>query len=241
MQPWFLLAERSCCVGTMVRPDRGRRNVVDMLPVSRHASSVNVREVAWDDPAAAGLRAAMSEELDPRLADHEARLAPVLAAAPEEITLTLLVEDDGEAIACGSLRKLPEPVDVDGASAGHEVKKLYVAPDHRRRGLATLLLAELRAAAAQAGDRALVLHTGTPMPEAVVFYQARGWQEIPPYGQYVDVADECLLRRGDDGPADGWRLTEQGLLERARWSGTLPGAPSPPRCRQPDFNNSCRR
>ncbi|WP_418607296.1 GNAT family N-acetyltransferase [Georgenia sp. SUBG003] len=160
-----------------------------MLPVSRHASSVNVREVAWDDPAAAGLRAAMSEELDPRLAGHGPRLGPALAAAPEEITLTLLVEDDGEAVACGALRRMPEPVDVDGASAGHEVKKLYVAPGHRRRGLATLLLAELRAAAAQSGDDALVLHTGTPVPEAVVFYQARGWREIPPYGQYVDVAD----------------------------------------------------
>jgi GNAT superfamily N-acetyltransferase len=189
MQPWFLLVERSCCVGTMVGQGRGLCNVVDMLPVSRHASSVNVRDVAWDDPAAAGLRAALSEELDPRLAQHGTRLGPVLAVAPEEITLTLLVEDDGEAVACGSLRRLSEPVDVDGARAGHEVKKLYVAPGHRRRGLATLLLAELRAAAAQAGEHALVLHTGTPMPEAVVFYQARGWQEIPPFGQYVDVAD----------------------------------------------------
>ena len=176
----------------MAQQGRGRGDVIDMLLVSRHATTVSVREVAWDDPAVAGLRAAMSEELDPRLAAHEAGLAPVLAAPADEVTLTLLVEDDGEPVACGSLRRLPDAVDVDGASARHEVKKLYVAPAHRRRGLASLLLAELRGAAAQAGDDALVLHTATAMPEAVVFYQERGWREIPPFGRYADVADVSI-------------------------------------------------
>lgn len=157
--------------------------------MSRHASTVQVRQVAWEDPAAAGLRAAMSDELDPRYADQEDRLGPVLAPRPEEVTLTLVVEDGDEPVACGSLRSLPAPVDVDGASAHHEVKKLYVAPGHRRRGLASLLLAELRAAAAQAGGDALVLHTGTLQPEALALYQARGWREIAPFGPYAEVAD----------------------------------------------------
>jgi GNAT superfamily N-acetyltransferase len=163
--------------------------MVEIETMSRHASTLQVREVEWEDPAAAGLRTAMSAELDPLYADQEARLGPLLAASPEEIALTLVVEDGDEPVACGSLRTLAEPVDVDGAPARHEVKKLYVAPGHRRRGLATLLLAELRAAAGQAGGSAVVLHTGTLQPEAAALYEARGWREIPAFGSYAEVAD----------------------------------------------------
>lgn len=155
----------------------------------RHASPLQVREVAWEDPAAAGLRAAMSAELDPRYADQEARLGPLLAPQPEQIALTLVVDDGDEPVACGSLRTLARPVDVDGAPALHEVKKLYVAPGHRRRGLATLLLEELRAAAGRDGADAVVLHTGTLQPEAVALYETRGWRPIPAFGPYTEIAD----------------------------------------------------
>ncbi|WP_345040045.1 GNAT family N-acetyltransferase [Georgenia daeguensis] len=158
----------------------------------RHASTLQVREVAWEDPAAAGLRAAMSAELDPRYADQEARLRPLLSPGPEQIALTLVVEDGDEPVACGSLRTLAEAVDVDGAPARHEVKKLYVAPGHRRRGLATLVLEELRAAAGRSGDDAVVLHTGTLQPEAVALYEARGWRRIPPFVPYAEIADLSL-------------------------------------------------
>lgn len=157
--------------------------------MTRHASPLKIREVVWSDPAAAALRAAMSDELDPRFAGHGSRLDPVLAVRADEIVLTLVAEVGGEPVACGSLRRLTAPVDVDGARAHHEVKKLYVDPGHRRRGLASLLLAELRGAAAHAGDDALVLHTGTPLSEALAFYQSRGWRQIPPFGRYVDVED----------------------------------------------------
>lgn len=155
----------------------------------RHASTLQVREVAWEDPAAAGLRAAMSAELDPRYADQEARLAPLLSPRPEQIALTLVVEDGDEPVACGSLHTLTQPVDVDGAPARQEVKKLYVAPGHRRRGLATLLLEELRAAASRSGDDAVVLHTGTLQPDAVALYEARGWRRIPAFEPYEEIAD----------------------------------------------------
>ena len=150
---------------------------------------LTVRAVPWDGADAAGLRGEMSAELDPRYAADEDRLGPVLAPPAAEIVLTLAAFDGARAVACGSLRALPAPVDVDGVPAAVEVKKLFVARSHRRLGLASRVLDALTAAAAGRGARAVVLHTGVLQPEAIALYHARGWRPLPAYGDYAAIAD----------------------------------------------------
>jgi GNAT superfamily N-acetyltransferase len=62
-----------------------------------------------------------------------------------------------------------------GAGAG-EVRRLWVDPAWRGRGVGRALMAELEKAAGAIGLGALELGTGDRQPEAVALYSATGWE-----------------------------------------------------------------
>jgi GNAT superfamily N-acetyltransferase len=82
----------------------------------------------------------------------------------------------GAPVAMGGWRRL------GGAEA--EIKRMYVTPGARRRGLARLILAELERTAADAGVTRLLLSTGPEQPEAVALYEQRGYTAVPGFGHY---------------------------------------------------------
>jgi GNAT superfamily N-acetyltransferase len=66
-----------------------------------------------------------------------------------------------------------------------EVKRMYVAPAARRRGVARQVLAHLEETARLAGMQAMVLETGTAQPEAIAMYLADGFELIDNFGFYA--------------------------------------------------------
>ena len=80
---------------------------------------------------------------------------------------------DGSPAACGTVKR------VDDRTA--EIKRMYVRPAARGRGLARRMLAELEAAARGLGYARIVLDTGDRMPEAQALYRSSGYHEIPDY------------------------------------------------------------
>jgi GNAT superfamily N-acetyltransferase len=66
-----------------------------------------------------------------------------------------------------------------------ELKRMYVAVGHRRRGLSRLMLAEIERTAAAAGLDRLVLNTGTEQPEAIALYRSSGYRPSAAYGIYA--------------------------------------------------------
>lgn len=157
----------------------------------------------WDDPRAVELREAMTSDLAPRYAElweQRARLfAPAepggLSAVPtsEEILVTWIALDGVQAVATGSLRRL-------GGTAGHpevihEVKRMFVRPTHRRRGLAADVLAAVERSARDRGIEVLRLQTGTRQPEAVALYEREGWTRIDPYPPYPAESSICFEKR----------------------------------------------
>jgi putative acetyltransferase len=83
---------------------------------------------------------------------------------------------DGTPAACGG-------VQLNGAEYG-ELKRMYVRPLYRGRGLGTQLLELLAAHARSRGVGLLRLETGVHQKAAIALYARWGFRSIPPFGDY---------------------------------------------------------
>ena len=115
--------------------------------------------------------------------DGEADIGPTREAAmfvePDGVFLVVR-GDDGRAIGCGGVCRFDE--------ARAELKRMYVVPEARGRGLGRLLLVELEAEAQRLGYAGIVLETGDRQPEALGLYASAGYERIPCYGIYATRA-----------------------------------------------------
>ena len=66
-----------------------------------------------------------------------------------------------------------------------EIKRMYVVPDARGKGLSRVMLAELEARARGLGATRIVLETGQRQPEAISLYETSGYERIDGYGFYA--------------------------------------------------------
>ena len=82
---------------------------------------------------------------------------------------------EGAAVGCGALRRH------DGFG---EIKRMFVLPEARGRGVAQALLARIEAAARDQGYQTLCLETGIHQEAAITLYRAAGFVERPPFGGY---------------------------------------------------------
>ena len=87
------------------------------------------------------------------------------------------VARDGEraALGCGAI------VLLDGYG---ELKRMFVPPQHRGRGIAKAIMTHLEAHAAQRNCPLLRLETGIHQPEAHGLYARAGYVRRGPYGDY---------------------------------------------------------
>ena len=67
-----------------------------------------------------------------------------------------------------------------------ELKRMFIAPAARGRGVARLLLATVESSARAAGLRRVILETGDKQPEAIGLYLSAGYDRIPDFGYYKD-------------------------------------------------------
>ncbi len=89
----------------------------------------------------------------------------------------------GTAAGCGAVRPL------DNVTA--ELKRMFVRPEYRGRGLAGALLAALEEVARVRGYRTIRLETGDGQPEAIALYRSAGYRPIDCFGEYA--ADPTCL------------------------------------------------
>ncbi len=162
---------------------------------------------SWDDPDVAALRTAQQAELRVLYGDDDIGHG----MTGDGIVATVLLRDGDRPVACGALRNAPEL----GAATG-ELKRMFVVPSHRGRGLARRVLDELEAAAPSHGLTRLVLETGVLQASALGLYLSAGYAPIDPFPPYEDETTSRCLEK--DLPS-----REHGSPVRARQAG-LPGS-----------------
>jgi GNAT superfamily N-acetyltransferase len=136
---------------------------------------IEVRRVPGTDPGAAAMVQAMVDNLVGIYGSVD-DAAPVSGEdmSPPEGGYVLLREE-GRDVAGGGFKRLG-----DGAC---EIKRMFVVPEARSRGLARRLLAEIEAAARDAGYALARLDTGAEQPHAEALYRSAGYRDI---GNYND-------------------------------------------------------
>lgn len=80
---------------------------------------------------------------------------------------------DGRPVGCGGVRFL------DGTTG--EIKRMWVSPTSRGRGLGRRLLARLEEEIRGTGRRRIVLDTNGSLTEAISLYRSHGYVSIPRY------------------------------------------------------------
>lgn len=120
-----------------------------------------------------------------------------VAALQDETVIFLVARWDGVAVGCGAVKF------VKGEYA--EVKRMYVMPRWRGRGVAQSLLGHLERLVHQNGFRVLRLETGIHQPEAVRLYERAGFSRCAAFGEYaedgVSLCYEKRLAPTGGGPA----------------------------------------
>ena len=157
---------------------------------------VRLRAVAYDDEVAQYLVDRVQQEYVVRYGGRDGAAVEPAEFLPPRGTF-LVAEVDGVPAACGAWR-----VYADGVA---EIKRVYVEPAFRRRGLAQLVMRALEDSAARAGHRAVLLNTGTRQPEALALYARLGYRDVPGYGVYADSPGARFLGRelvGGDARGD---------------------------------------
>jgi GNAT superfamily N-acetyltransferase len=97
----------------------------------------------------------------------------------------VIVHCESQAAGCGAFR----PFDSETA----EIKRMYVEPRFRGRGIARAVLQAVEAEARRRGFVRSILETGTRMTEAIALYRSCGYTEIEPFGIYVGSARSVCL------------------------------------------------
>lgn len=90
-------------------------------------------------------------------------------------------------VGCGAFR--------EKESDSVEIKRMYVHPDHRKKGIASQVLAELERWAAEIKYPYTVLETGKKQPEAIALYQKSGYSIIPNYPPYENVENSVCMKK----------------------------------------------
>jgi ribosomal protein S18 acetylase RimI-like enzyme len=151
-----------------------------------------IEEVATGDPRVLALRALMSDEMA-ALYGRPRHSVPGEAIDASSVVATVLVTEDDAPVATAALRRLGEDV---------EVKRMYVVPESRGRGLAGRLLSEMERRAVAHGAARVLLHTGLRQEAAIALYRRRGYEQIAVFEPYLDVPESICFARdlGADHP-----------------------------------------
>ena len=104
-----------------------------------------------------------------------------------QLDTVLVVYENSEVVGCGAFKKF------DDTTA--EIKRMFVHPNHRNKGIAKFVLNELELWANDLGFTSFILETSPKLTSAIALYEKKGYQFIPNYGQYIGVENSVCMKK----------------------------------------------
>lgn len=162
--------------------------MAEITSSSREPLSLSIAAEPFDSPDAQRLIAGLDAGLA-ALYPPEQRFGPNLKREHLEAGrgVFLVARDGARAVGCGALRLL------DATTA--EVKRMYVEPDQRGKGIGWSVLDSLEAAARQMGVQRLVLETGVHQKAAIALYRRAGFAPIDCWGEYAAAPTSACFQK----------------------------------------------
>lgn len=105
----------------------------------------------------------------------------------EDIHDVILVYDNNLPVGCVSFKKYDDEC--------AEVKRVFIKKEYRGRGISNKLMELLEDAAREKGYSYFILESGEPLIAAMALYRKIGYEVIPNYGPYKDMADSVCMRK----------------------------------------------
>ena len=91
------------------------------------------------------------------------------------------------AIGCGAFKKHQNNT--------VEIKRMFVLPNQRGKGIATQILQELELWAGALGNTIFILETSLKLPAAIAMYEKAAYVQTENYGQYIGVLDSYCMKK----------------------------------------------
>lgn len=132
------------------------------------------------------------DELRARYPDYEPTPMQPEVIEPDDAAL-FVARIEGVAVGC--IVGLPWSENEEGIAPTAELKRLWVRPEVRGRGIAKALLTQVETWAHGTGYQSVVLETGIGQPEALRLYPRCGYGQIVCWGEYAeDEVSVCFAK-----------------------------------------------
>jgi GNAT superfamily N-acetyltransferase len=105
----------------------------------------------------------------------------------DAIKFVIVAYENEVAVGCGAIKEYEPNI--------MEVKRMFVSPDQRGKGIASLVLIELEKWAAELNYKKCILETGIRQPEAISLYKKNNYVLIDNYGQYINVTSSVCFEK----------------------------------------------
>ena len=140
-------------------------------------SSLDIRETSILANESVELIRQLDAELS-REYEEQHRFVVDLEPFHREGGVFVVAYQEQNAIACGALR----PLDDEAV----ELKRMFVVPDFRGKGISRRILTFLEQIATRKGYQQILLETGDQQVAAMKLYETNGYQRIPAFGDYAN-------------------------------------------------------
>lgn len=127
----------------------------------------------------------LDKDLWNRYPEMQAQYATFAQVGPD--LPAVIAEDKGVPVGCGCFREYNNET--------VEIKRMYVKPGYRDKGIAIAILHELEKWAFEKGYKKAILETGMRQPEAIALYAKNGYALMDNFGPYAKLSDSVCMEK----------------------------------------------